>query len=461
MEDNNINKNTLDNSMNSIPLDETKVNPIKDDILEDSKESEESSNIKDTTIEENNITNDDTYIKDSQLVEWYQFYKSKNTSTEQISCVNKKTVTIFIILITLCIVTFISCIVIDLKNPVYNDNILAIGDEIEDTPNEETFNNNYDFSTNQGVDIEQYNPPTRADSTYINEDGTYTVAGVAEYAGDSIIAIYVSTDGITLNGMGSGIVFSDEGYVLTNAHVIQDANYIIGILPDETEVNLSFVGMDTELDIAVLQSNNKDIPVATMGNSDSVILGENVVAIGNPAGLTGTVTNGIVSSINRAYKTSDDVERNYIQTNAAISPGNSGGALLNMYGQVIGITTMKISEDDTYEGLGFAICINDALECADRLISNRFKIGITFNLKNNEIEISNIDSSCDISNTELKEGDVITEIDGIAINDYSSVMSSLEGSKPGDEVTAKVERRSSNGLKNEFYITFRLMPYNN
>ena len=218
--------------------------------------------------------------------------------------------------------------------------------------------------------------------------------------------------------------------------------------------------MDTELDIAVLQSDNKDIPVATMGNSDSVILGEQVVAIGNPAGLTGTVTWGIVSSINRKYTTSDNVNRAFIQTDTAISPGNSGGALLNMYGQVIGITSLKISEDQTYEGLGFAICINDALECAQNLIKNRFKIGIEFNSSNNEIEITKIVQSCSIAQTQLQVGDIITELNGQPVSDYSTVMSNLEGSKPGDVITAKVQRRN-NGLINEFYIEFQLMPYNN
>jgi S1-C subfamily serine protease len=110
--------------------------------------------------------------------------------------------------------------------------------------------------------------------------------------------------------------------------------------------------------------------------------------------------------------------------------------------------------------LGFAIRINDALDCAESLIQNRFRIGITFNLKSNEIEITDIDQTCSIADTALKTGDIITQINGEVVDDYSSVMSALEGFKPGDKVTAKVERRSSDGLKNEFYIEFQLMPYN-
>jgi serine protease Do len=430
--------------------EDEEVTPVENPPVEDA-----------TPVEE--VATNDTRESD-HVLELYQYYRSQPRRVQPKTLVNKFTVVIFIVFMLLCLATFISCINMDLNSTDdYLANLDTIGASGGSTDATNSSNgkskDTYDYSTNTGIEISQYEPPTRSDSTYINEDGTYTVAGVAKYASDSIIAVYVSTDGITLNGMGSGIVFSDEGYVLTNAHVVEDANYIIGILPDETQVNLSFVGMDTELDVAVLQSDNTDIPVAVMGDSDSVILGEEVVAIGNPAGLTGTVTNGIVSSINRSYTTSDNVERNYIQTDTAISPGNSGGALLNMYGQVVGITTMKISEDETYEGLGFAICINDALECAERLIKNRFRIGITFNLQNDEIEISNIDSTCSVASTNLQVGDVITQIDGQDVYDYSSVMGALEGSKPGDEVTAKVERRSKDGLRSEFYIEFKLMPY--
>lgn len=416
-------------------------------------------NIEDNSLKSDIQNNDDTKNQDIYMRELYDFYKSKHENRQTISCVNKATVTIFIIFICMCLVIFISCMVIDFSNP--NLNSATIGDSSnQELLETETNSNNYDFSKNDGIIINQYNPPERDDSMYMNEDGSYTIAGVAKYASDSIISIYVSTDAKTLNGMGSGIIFSDEGYILTNAHVVKDANYIVGILNDETRINLSLVGMDTELDIAVLQSDNKNIPVATMGNSDSVILGEQVVAIGNPAGLTGTVTWGIVSSINRKYTTSDNVNRAFIQTDTAISPGNSGGALLNMYGQVIGITSLKISEDQTYEGLGFAICINDALECAQNLIKNRFKIGIEFNSSNNEIEITKIVQSCSIAQTQLQVGDIITELNGQPVSDYSTVMSNLEGSKPGDVITAKVQRRN-NGLINEFYIEFQLMPYDN
>jgi serine protease Do len=427
---------TSEDETTSAPIDEVKT-PLEADEVQD-----DSSN--------------DTPTEDSYVVQLYEFYRSQPRRATSVTLVNKKTTALFVVFILVCLGILIGCMAIDFNNPQAYTSAETIGSEVT----EDEDSTEYDFSTNDSIDIKQYDTPQREDSTYTNTDGSYTVAGVAKYSSSSIIAIYVSTDGINLTGMGSGIVFSEDGYVLTNAHVIEDANYIIGVIDDETEFNLSFVGMDTDLDIAVLQADRTDLPVATMGNSDSVILGEDVVAIGNPAGLTGTVTKGIVSSISRAYTTSDNVERTYIQTDTAISPGNSGGALLNMYGQVVGITTLKISEDETYEGLGFAIRINDALECAESLIQNRFRIGITFNLKSNEIEITDIDKTCSVASTDLQSGDIITQINGEEVNDYSSVMSALEGFKPGDKVTAKVERRSSDGLKNEFYIEFRLMPYN-
>lgn len=467
MEDNKESLGTSSSGEVSINENKDIKNDFSNSLEHDETLSKKTSDVQETSkIDNTNATTEYSKNTDDMLLKRYEFYKNQRmnngSNRKAISCVNKTTVTIFIVFMVMCLAIFISCMVIDFKNP--EQYLAQIGDSniSNSTSSDDTSNpKDYDFSTeNNGILIEQYQPPQRDDATYMNDDGTYTVSGVAKYASSSIIAIYVSTDGVNLNGMGSGIVFSDEGYVLTNAHVIEDANYIIGVLQDETKINLSFVGMDSELDIAVLQSDNKDIPVATMGDSDSVILGEDVVAIGNPAGLTGTVTKGIVSSINRNYKTSDDVERNYIQTDTAISPGNSGGALLNMYGQVIGITTLKISEDQTYEGLGFAICINDALNCAEDLIKNRFRIGITFNQQSNEIEIKEIDSSCSIADTQIKVGDVITQINGQEVTDYSSVMSALEGSKAGDTVTAKVQRRSQDGLINEFYIDFKLMPYN-
>lgn len=457
MEDN-TNKENLDDIQKGVEIDTIP--------------SKEENSTKDTTPIEDNIktkeivekikesiskTEDDT-IEKNQMVDLYNFYKSKHEDRNTVSCVNKVTVTVFIVFICMCLIIFISCMVIDFSNPQIDSTTL--GDSyLDEILNQNS--TNYDFSQNDGIIINQYEPPERKESTYMNDDGTYTVAGVAKYASDSIISIYIYDKNATNTptGMGSGIIFSDKGYILTNAHVIEDANYMVGILNDNTPIQLSLVGMNSELDIAVLQTDYTDISVATMGNSDSVILGEQVVAIGSPAGLTGTITEGIVSSIDRTYTTSDNVDRTFIQTDSAISPGNSGGALLNMYGQVIGVTSLKISQNETYEGLGFAICINDALECAENLIKNRFKIGIEFTSVTDGVKISNVSQDCSISQTQLQKDDIITEINGYPVSDYCTIMSSLEGSKPGDMVTAKVQRHSSDGLINEFYIQFQLMPY--
>lgn len=185
----------------------------------------------------------------------------------------------------------------------------------------------------------------------------------------------------TLNesALGSGVIFRKEGskaYIVTNNHVIQDADQVKTVLSDGTTLAATVVGTDFISDIAVLSISSKNIDtVAQLGNSDQLQLGETVMAIGNPLGFNGTMTSGIISYNNRLIPVSlnqdgtYDWEQNVIQTDAAINEGNSGGALVNLNGQVIGINTMKIS-DTGVEGLGFAIPINEVMKNVDLLIKN-------------------------------------------------------------------------------------------
>lgn len=185
----------------------------------------------------------------------------------------------------------------------------------------------------------------------------------------------------TLNesALGSGVIFRKEGskaYIVTNNHVIQNADEVKTVLSDGTTLEATIVGTDFISDIAVLSISSKNIDtVAELGNSDQLQLGETVMAIGNPLGFNGTMTSGIISYNNRLIPVSlnqdgtYDWEQNVIQTDAAINEGNSGGALVNLNGQVIGINTMKIS-DTGVEGLGFAIPINEVMTTVDLLIKN-------------------------------------------------------------------------------------------
>ena len=217
-------------------------------------------------------------------------------------------------------------------------------------------------------------------------------------------------------------------------------------------------------------------------SSNDVLLGEQVMAIGNPGGLTGSITGGYVSGLNRKIKSdSTGFEMDCIQTDAAISPGNSGGALVNMYGQVIGITSSKYVSS-SFEGLGFAITTQEAKPVIDELLSNgfisgRYKIGIKF--YNGEtaaailaqekgyeypenisgLLIAEIDNDCDISNTELKKWDIITEIEGMEVYDYQSITEALDGKEANDSIKAHVVRiTDDNGNTEEFDILFMLMP---
>ena len=177
---------------------------------------------------------------------------------------------------------------------------------------------------------QQEKPELSSDAEGVAEDGSYTVEGVAAAVRPSIVEIrtYADEKGTLLDGTGSGIILSEDGYIITNAHVLTDGKAFTVITADEEEYPASVVGSDNKTDIAVIKVDKTDLPAAVIGDSDEVKLGEAVVAIGNPAGLSGSVTNGIVSGLNRKIRSdATGFDMDCIQTNAAISPGNSGGAL--------------------------------------------------------------------------------------------------------------------------------------
>lgn len=336
------------------------------------------------------------------------------------------------------------------------------------------------------VVIEQQDKPQLdPDAEKVDETGRYTVEGVAAAVRPSIVEIYTygDKDATYLSGTGSGIILSEDGYIITNAHVLTDGESFMVITDDETEYSAEVVGSDAKTDIAVIKINATGLPAATMGNSDDVVLGEAVVAIGNPAGLTGSITNGIVSGLNRLIRSdATGFDMNCIQTNAAISPGNSGGALVNMYGQVIGITSSKYVSS-SYEGLGFAITINEVLPIVEDIIENgyvsgRVRVGITFvSLEYNETKVSfceeigavlqpedlrgvwvtEIAEDCDIANTKLAINDVIIAVEGEPVNNYDELSAAIEGKQADDTVKALCRRYDRDGTYDEFEISFKLM----
>ena len=167
------------------------------------------------------------------------------------------------------------------------------------------------------------------------------------------------------SGAGSGVIISQDGYIVTCAHVVSGANNITVQLADGTEYTATVVGQDSTSDVAVLKIEATGLTPAVIGDSDSLAVGETTIAVGNPLGtLSNTVTNGIVSALNREVTVQGN-DMNLIQTSASISPGNSGGGLFNANGELIGIVNAKSSSSDA-EGLGFAIPINTAMEMQNR-----------------------------------------------------------------------------------------------
>ncbi|MEG1993922.1 MAG: trypsin-like peptidase domain-containing protein, partial [Oscillospiraceae bacterium] len=222
---------------------------------------------------------------------------------------------------------------------------------------------------------------------FVSPDGKLTTEQIYSKVSPSVVGIVSYRQSGNLfsakMGEGSGIVMRADGYIITNAHVIDGADGFKVVLSNGEEYAGVVVGKDLDTDLAVIKIEAHDLTFAEFGNSQQVNIGEKVVAIGNPSGLqlAGTTTQGIISSKDRPVTTENGITVNCLQTDAAINPGNSGGALVNEYGQVIGITSSKISSVD-YEGIGFAIPISDAQPIINDIIDygyvkGRVKIGVT------------------------------------------------------------------------------------
>ena len=330
---------------------------------------------------------------------------------------------------------------------------------------------------NGGKNIE-FTLPTadkpRLDDSMYQDDGRYTIEGLAEAVSPSVVALEIFTSKTDLlpNSQGSGIIMTSDGYIVTNAHVVEKAAKIKVVLSNKSEYSADVIGSDEGSDIAVVKIGAKDLKPAEYGDSDKVNLGEDVVCIGSPAGFYGSITKGIVSGVNRLIKVeSFSTPMKCIQVDAAINPGNSGGALFNMWGQVIGITSSKLS-NTKYDGIGFAISINAARPIIEELVSvgylaDKARIGVTYYMVSEETAasvkakpgmlIAEIDPECDISGTELKQGDIITTIDGVALTDSEVIKKLLEKHSPGDTVTSRIFRPNEDGEGGtEFDITYKL-----
>ncbi len=254
------------------------------------------------------------------------------------------------------------------------------------------------------------------------------------------------------SSLGSGVIVSDNGYILTNNHVVEGADEIQVALRDGHSAEAAIVGTDPESDLAVLKVNLEKLPAITIGQSDEARVGDVVLAIGNPFGVGQTVTMGIISAMGRNTVGINTYE-NFIQTDAAINPGNSGGALINPYGQLIGINTAIFSKSGGYQGIGFAIPGKFAIEVMQQLIQHgrviRGWLGIevqditpalaeSFHLQNTQgVIVAGILRNGPAAQAGLRPGDVIKKIDDKEINDTKQVMNTIANIKP--DATIKID----------------------
>jgi serine protease Do len=268
---------------------------------------------------------------------------------------------------------------------------------------------------------------------------------------------------VTESGSGSGVIMSEDGYIITNNHVVSGATSVYVLLSDATQLDATIVGLDEQTDLAVLKVNTTaKLTAAEFGDSDALQPGEYAYAIGSPGGvkLANTITGGRISAINRDLTVKDRV-MSLIQTDASINPGNSGGALINKYGQVVGITSAKISgsvfSSSSYEGLGFAIPINTAKDIVDELIANGYvsgrpSIGITGQSVAQGIYVYSIDSRAHAYTEGLQVGDIITKVNGTNVTSMTDINDAKGDLKAGDTIQLTVYRMAT-GQTLELTIT--------
>ena len=299
------------------------------------------------------------------------------------------------------------------------------------------------------------------------DPATTTVADIAAAVQDSVVAITtetVATDSFfgqyVTSGAGSGVVISKDGYIVTNNHVVSGATDIKVTMNDGTTYTAALIGTDKENDIAVIKIDAADLSAATMGDSESLVVGENVVAIGNPLGtLSGTVTDGIISALDREL-TIDGETYHLLQTNAAINPGNSGGGLFNAKGELVGIVNAKSSSsssETSIEGLGFAIPINTVKPLVQDLIeygyvTGKVQLGVSlveisdertaaqYRVSELGVYIAQISSGSDAQAAGLQVGDLILSINDTEIETVEDVRGIIDNSSVGDQLQVMIYR---------------------
>ena len=291
-----------------------------------------------------------------------------------------------------------------------------------------------------------------------NTDGGYETTDIYEKVNPSVVSINVySNQSISPLGSGTGIVMTDDGYIITNAHVVDGGTSVNVVFHDGENLRGTIIGADATTDLAIVKVEAKGLVAAEFGDSTQLRVGERIVAIGNAGGLSSTMTQGIISGLDRDLGTGARSLK-LIQVDAAINPGNSGGPLINRFGQVIGINSSKIASVD-YEGIGFSIPINEAKPILESIISHGYVTGravlgvsvVELNSSNGPINglpsegvcIMEFTADSDLPGQGVQLRDVIVEANGVDIVTTDDLLTELDKYSPGDTFNLVVYRATT------------------
>ena len=279
---------------------------------------------------------------------------------------------------------------------------------------------------------------------------------------------------VETQGVGSGVIFREDGYIVTNNHVVSGAKEIIVSLSDGRSLKGKLIGADELTDLAVVKVDAKDLPTAKFGDSDQIVVGEPAIAIGNPMGLEfrGSVTSGVVSAVNRTLDISDKLVK-LIQTDAAINPGNSGGALVNADGEVIGINSAKLAASGV-EGMGFAIPTNTVQNIIDEIMNKGYvarpylgvsvfdpqtagRYGYQLNIDKG-VYVFQLTLNGPCGKAGLQRGDIILKVNDEEVNSVADLRAKVASYKVGDTVKVTFDR---NGASRNVDVVLEEMPQDN
>ena len=294
------------------------------------------------------------------------------------------------------------------------------------------------------------------------------VTAIASQVSPSVVQVNVQ--GLRGSGTGSGVIYTKDGYIITNAHVAEGAQQVNVTLPSGARHSAKVIGVDSTADIAVLKIDASNLPVPAFA-SGSPQVGDLAVAIGSPFGLEGTVTSGVVSALNRTLTGANSPLVDMIQTDAAINPGNSGGALVDSKAEVMGINTAIVSPSGANSGIGFAIPIDTARHVADQLIKNgsvqHAFLGIAGETVNPDVAqlyglpvdhgavVAQVGQGTPAQKAGLAQGDIIVGVDGQDVASMPELAALIQRHAPGDQVTLHIVH---NGKKTDLKVTLGTQP---